>query len=81
MLSVQDKRASLKFFPDEQNEFAIVDETVIYLVLNKWGAQGARFVELAFVAEELLKDALAMAYCEEVPKRVSRPFADERDKL
>jgi hypothetical protein len=54
-------RACLKFTPEAQQEFAAMDKA-IYPVPNKWGTTGWTFVELATIREELLYEALEVAY-------------------
>ncbi len=51
-----------------QSVFVAFDKSVIYPVPNKWGLQGATYVELNKVRKDLLKDILGVAYCGKAPK-------------
>ena len=47
--------------PVDQSVFCAFGPSVIYPVPNKWGKQGATFVELKKVRKDMLKDALTQA--------------------
>lgn len=53
----------------DQSVFSAFDKSVIYPVPNKWGKQGATFVELEKVRKTMLKDALKRAYNKILSKR------------
>ena len=61
-LSVKDKIACLMLSPLDQSVFCAFDREIMYPVPNKWGLQGATFVDLSLVKKAMLKDALTMAY-------------------
>lgn len=46
----------------QQSVFCAFDSSVIYPVPNKWGKQGATYVELKLVRKDMLRDALDQAY-------------------
>ncbi len=46
----------------EQSVFCAYNKTIFYPVPNKWGKQGATYVELKTVPKRILKDALTHAY-------------------
>ncbi len=46
----------------QQSVFCAFDPSVIYPVPNKWGKQGATYVELKLVRKDMLYDALNEAY-------------------
>jgi hypothetical protein len=61
-LDVPNNRACLMLSEVDQSVFCAFDLSVIYPVPNKWGKQGATYVELSTVREDMLKDALDQAY-------------------
>jgi len=61
-LWVQQHRMMVKLSPIDQSVFSTFDPTVFYPVPNKWGLNGATFVELENVRPEMLEDALNLAY-------------------
>jgi|ERR1700741_3541662 len=61
-LDEKKNRACLMLTPIDQSVFCAHDLSVIYPVPNKWGQQGATFVELKTVRKTVLKDALNHAY-------------------
>lgn len=71
-LDEKNKRACLKLSEIDQDVFSAFDKKIIYPVPNKWGKQGWTFVQLDSVSKEILIDALATAYCEVAPKRLSQ---------
>ena len=58
----KDNKAMLKLSLVDQSVFCSFDKTVFYPVPNKWGTQGATFVELSKVRKDMLADALTCAY-------------------
>jgi len=46
----------------DQSVFCAFDNSIIYPVPNKWGKQGATYVELKKVRKGMLKDMLNQAY-------------------
>lgn len=61
-LDVKISRACLMLSEIDQSVFSAYDKSIIYPVPNKWGKQGATFVELKRVRKAMLKDALEQAY-------------------
>ena len=61
-LDIKNQRACLMFSEIDQSVFSAFDKSIIYPVPNKWGKQGATFVELQKVPKGMLKDALKQAY-------------------
>lgn len=55
-------RMMVKLSPIDQSVFHAFNPTVFFPVPNKWGLQGATFVELAKVRQDMLEDALNIAY-------------------
>ncbi len=64
----KEKRMMVKLSPVDQSVFCDLNKGVIYPVPNKWGLQGATFVELQKVKKGVLKDAIECAYCLAVKK-------------
>jgi hypothetical protein len=52
----------VKLSPIDQDVFHSFDPAIFYPVPNKWGLKGATFVELAKVRQDMLEDALNVAY-------------------
>jgi len=61
-LWIKDQRMMVKLSPIDQSVFNSFDPSVFYPVPNKWGLKGATFVELAKVRQDMLADALNIAY-------------------
>jgi hypothetical protein len=73
-LAEKEKIACLLFSPLEQSVFCAFDKEVMYPVPNKWGKNGATFVDLTKVKKAMLKDALRVAYCKVAPKEIAEKF-------
>lgn len=58
----KENKAMLKLSLVDQSVFCAFDKTIFYPVPNKWGKQGATFIELSKVRKSMLADALACAY-------------------
>lgn len=67
-LDLQNNRACLMLSEIDQSIFCAFDKSIIYPVPNKWGKQGATYVELKSVRKDLLKAALKQAYYKCVTK-------------
>ncbi|MCC8425608.1 MmcQ/YjbR family DNA-binding protein [Mucilaginibacter sp. UR6-11] len=52
----------VKLSPIDQSVFSAFNPDVIYPVPNKWGLQGCTFFELKAVREDMLTDALTIAW-------------------
>ena len=61
-LWIPQKRMMVKLSLIDQSVFHSFNPAVFYPVPNKWGLGGATFVELDFVREDMLTDALRCAY-------------------
>jgi len=61
-LWMPENRAMLKLSLIDQSVFCVFDAAIIYPVPNAWGKQGATFVELSLVHEDMFTDALNCAY-------------------
>ncbi|MGE0635089.1 MAG: MmcQ/YjbR family DNA-binding protein [Bacteroidia bacterium] len=53
----------------QQSVFCAFDASVIYPVPNKWGKQGATYVELKLVRKDMLRDAFTEAYKKATAKK------------
>lgn len=69
-LDEQNNRACLMLSEIDQHVFSAFDPKIIYPVPNKWGKQGATFVELKLVRKDMLKDALKQAYDKVMAKKI-----------
>jgi hypothetical protein len=58
----QENRMMVKLSLIDQSVFHSFDPAVFYPVPNKWGLKGATFVELSKVRQDMLKDALNIAW-------------------
>jgi hypothetical protein len=70
-LDVKNALACLMLSPTDQSVFCAFDANIIYPVPNKWGKQGASYVELKLVRKDMLKDALALAYKKAIEKKLT----------
>jgi len=61
-LWVKENRMMVKLSPIDQSVFNSFDPTIFFSVPNKWGLKGATFVELSKVRQDMLQDALNIAY-------------------
>jgi len=68
-LDIKANRACLMLSQIDQSAFCAFDRSVIYPVPNKWGKQGATYVELKKIRKDTLKDALTQAYTKCVSKK------------
>ncbi|MFZ4545549.1 MAG: MmcQ/YjbR family DNA-binding protein [Saprospiraceae bacterium] len=68
-LDEKNKRAVLKFSAIDQSVFCSMAPQAIYQVENSWGKQGWTMVDLQLVDEEVMKDAIAVAYSTVLGKR------------
>ncbi|WP_448698737.1 MmcQ/YjbR family DNA-binding protein [Mucilaginibacter sp. AW1-3] len=57
-----EQRLMVKLSPTDQSVFHSFDPTIFFPVPNKWGLQGCTFIDLAKVREDMLQDALFLAY-------------------
>jgi len=61
-LRITERRMMVSLTPIDQSVFNSFDASVFYPVPNKWGLKGATFVELDKVREDMLRDALTLAW-------------------
>ena len=59
---VPERRMMVSLSPIDQSVFHSFDPTIFYPVPNKWGLKGATLVELDKVREDMLRDALTLAW-------------------
>ncbi|MCO5951054.1 MmcQ/YjbR family DNA-binding protein [Mucilaginibacter flavidus] len=59
---ISERRMMVTLSPIDQSVFHSFDPTIFYPVPNKWGLKGATFVELDKVKEDMLRDALTLAW-------------------
>lgn len=65
------QKACLKLSETDQEIFSFADKTTIYPVNNKWGREGWTLIEIKSVQRNLIKEALAAAYCRVAPKKLA----------
>jgi len=70
-LDIKNNRACFLLSEIAQSVFSAYDQSIIYPVPNKWGKQGATFVELEAVPKSMLKDAMTQAYNKAITKKTS----------
>jgi len=63
--------AMVKLSLADQDVFCTFDSAVIYPVPNKWGMQGATYINLLTVREDMLTEMLKAAYCAIAPKHLA----------
>jgi hypothetical protein len=68
-LDLKNNRACLMLSEIDQSVFCAIDQSVIYPIPNKWGKQGATYVDLKKVRKDVLKDALKHAYHKCITKK------------
>jgi hypothetical protein len=73
-LDVKNKRVCIKLSPVDQSVFCSYDKSIIYPVPNKWGLNGATYIELQKVSKGMFKDALTVAYCTVAPKNLADKY-------
>lgn len=61
-LWVKENRMMVQLSPTDQSVFNSFDAEVFYPVPNKWGLKGATLIELDKVREDMLRDALTLAW-------------------
>ncbi len=72
-------RACVKLSAIDQNVFSLIDPSIINPIPNKWGKLGWTFFELERVDQNILIDALQLAYCEVAPKKLASVILSERN--
>lgn len=61
-IDLTNNRVCLMLSQKDQSVFCAFDKTILYPVPNKWGKQGATYVELKTIRKDMLHDALTQAY-------------------
>jgi hypothetical protein len=61
-LWLKENRMMVKLTPIDQSVFSSFDPQIFFPVPNKWGLGGATFVELALVRQDMLEDAIHLAW-------------------
>jgi predicted DNA-binding protein (MmcQ/YjbR family) len=67
-------KAVLKLDLINQHVFMGINSKEIYPVKGAWGKQGWTFFELEELPEELVYDALSIAYCIVAPKKLAEKY-------
>ena len=68
------KWGMVKLTPEQQEEFVRAEPEVFEPVPGGWGRGGATRVRLAKAKKEILKPAMAAAWCNAAPKKLAREF-------
>ena len=68
----RDGRGMVQLTPDEQEIFTRIAPEVFSPVPGKWGLRGSTRVELAAATEDVVRDALAVAWRLRAPKKLLR---------
>lgn len=76
-LNVPENRACLRFSDIDQDVFCSFTDTPFYRVPNQWGKYGWTLVDLDRADEDMMRDALTVAFCHAAPARLARPFLEE----
>lgn len=76
-LDVEKQIVVLKFTEIDQSVFGAFDKTAIYPVPGAWGKKGWTMVELQKVREDMLRDALAVSYCNVAPQKLASKYKQE----
>ncbi len=79
-LNEPNRRACLRFSENDQYAFCSFTDSPFYPVPNKWGKQGWTLVDLEKADEEIIRDALTMAYCEVAPKKLAEIYLPDELK-
>jgi hypothetical protein len=67
-------RGMVKLTPEQQEEFVQADPKVFVPVKGGWGLKGATSVHLRPAKKELLRRAMAAAWCNAAPKQLAKEF-------
>ncbi len=73
-LDTKNKRACVKLSPVNQSAFSAFDSEAIYPVPNKWGLNGATYIELQKVRKDVFADVLREAFCLVAPKKIAEKY-------
>jgi len=65
--------ANLKFSPEDQSVYSLIDKESIYPTKNKWGLQGWTAFDLKKIDKQLMQDALDVAYKEALKSKSKKP--------
>jgi hypothetical protein len=64
--------AMVKLSPDDQKEFVLTNPGVFTTVKGAWGRQGATNINLRAATIDIVREALAAAWRNTAPKRLSK---------
>lgn len=70
-------RGMVKLTPEQQEEFVRTEADAFTPVTGKWGQQGATSVLLKAANQDVLRRALAAAWCNAAPKELAKQFESE----
>lgn len=70
----KNKQAVVKLSLIDQSVFTDGNQSIIFPVPNKWGAQGWTIINLKKVKKTVFKDALTTAYCTVAPQKLAAPY-------
>ncbi len=76
-LNAPENRACLRFSEIDQDVFCSFTDSPFYRVPNQWGKYGWTLVDLGRADEEMLRDALTVAYCTAAPKKLAALFTED----
>lgn len=79
-LNAPENRACLRFSEIDQDVFCAFAGTPFYRVPNQWGKYGWTLVDLSRVDEEMLRDALTVAFCYAAPKKLAQPYLEGEEE-
>lgn len=69
-LNEKEKRATLKFTPEEQEMFRKINPEAIFSVPNKWGKMGWTHLKYEVLSEEIVSELLKVAYLNIAPNNL-----------
>lgn len=75
-LNAPENRACLRFSEIDQDVFCAFAGSPFWRVPNQWGKFGWTLVDLTRADEEMLRDALTVAYCTAAPKKLAAPYLE-----
>lgn len=78
-LNAPAQRACLRFSDVDQHVFCAFADSPFYPVPNKWAKYGWTLVDLNRVDEEMIQDALTVAYCTVAPKKLADLYSGEAE--
>lgn len=73
------ERLCVKLPPAEQDALVSLGRNLVQAVPNAWGKQGWTLIDAPGSPEDLLRDALTVAYRHVAPKRLADQVAPDKD--